>query len=86
MKTIDNYINERLNPRHLGSAGIIGKFPAGETITEVTKFLKNNGFKELELPKAHSNYDHYYYINNYKGRCYVVDGLTVFFADSSEYI
>jgi hypothetical protein len=46
MKTIDNYINERLNPRHLGSTD---KFPIDGTVEEVCKFLKTNGFKEIKF-------------------------------------
>jgi hypothetical protein len=44
MKTIDNYINERLNPRHLGTE----KFPIDGTLDDMIKFLENNGFEELE--------------------------------------
>ena len=45
MKTIDNYINERLNPRHLGSI----KFPIDGTIKDMIKFLENNGFEEIKV-------------------------------------
>ena len=44
MKTIDNYILERLNPRHLGKAK---EFPIDGTLDDVVKFLRNNGFKRL---------------------------------------
>ena len=45
MKTIDNYINERLNPRHLGSTN---KFPINGTIKDMIEFLENNGFEKIE--------------------------------------
>jgi hypothetical protein len=46
MKPIDNYINERLNPRHLGKK--MNKFPIDGTIDDIKVFLKNNGFNEIE--------------------------------------
>ncbi len=49
MKTIDNYINERLNPRHLGSTG---RFPIDGSLQEVIDFLTNQGFKCIGRPKS----------------------------------
>ncbi len=45
MKELSNYINERLNPRHLGSTN---KFPINGTIDDIKVFLKNNRFREIE--------------------------------------
>ena len=45
MKTIDNYINERLNPRHLGSTG---RFPIDGTVEEVIEFLEKQHFEYFE--------------------------------------
>ncbi len=44
MKTIDNYINERLNPRHLGSI----KFPVDGTMEKVIEFLEEQHFEYFE--------------------------------------
>ena len=55
MKTIDNYITERLNPRHLGS---VSKFPVKGTFDEVIKFLEDRGFHELENNKYHIRNSH----------------------------
>jgi hypothetical protein len=44
MKPLNNYILERLNPRHLGSA----EFPVEGTADEVIEFLKGRGFKYSE--------------------------------------
>ena len=44
MKTISNYILERLNPRHLGS----GRFPINGTIKDMIEFLEDNGFTETK--------------------------------------
>lgn len=55
MKTIDNYINERLNPRHLGKAS---EFPVKGTFNEVIKFLEDEGFHELEKNKYHIGNPH----------------------------
>ena len=44
MKTIDNYINERLNPRHLGG----NEFPINGTIKEMATFLERQGFQPRE--------------------------------------
>jgi hypothetical protein len=44
MKTIDNYILERLNPRHLGSTN---RFPIDGTIKDMIRFLEDNEFTEF---------------------------------------
>ena len=38
MKSIDNYINERLNPRHLGHAGEYNPIPIQETLAWEFKY------------------------------------------------
>jgi hypothetical protein len=45
MNTLSNYINERLNPRHLGSTD---KFPIDGTIEEMASFLERQGFQPRE--------------------------------------
>ena len=41
MKTLNNYISERLNPRNLGPAN---SFPLNATIKQISVFLKSHGF------------------------------------------
>jgi hypothetical protein len=45
MKTIDNYILERLNPRHLGKAS---EFPGDLDPDKIKDFLKSEGFTEIK--------------------------------------
>ena len=47
MKTIDNYILERLNPRHLGKTS---EFPIDGTLEEMIIFMYNNGFTDIGKP------------------------------------
>jgi hypothetical protein len=49
MKAIDNYILERLNPRHLGSTN---RFPIDGTLAEIGKFLKKIGFVEVYVTRT----------------------------------
>ena len=44
MKTIDNYINERLNPKNLGTE----KFPRDLDPDKIKDFLKSEGFTEIK--------------------------------------
>lgn len=48
MKTINDYISERLNPRNLGP--YIKEFPFGKSIKETILFLRYKGFEEIENP------------------------------------
>lgn len=46
MQTINNYITERLNPRHLGGF----KFPIDGTIKDIIKFLESCEFVQIPHP------------------------------------
>jgi hypothetical protein len=73
MKTLNNYILERLNPKHLGYSG----FPIDGTIEEMIKYLENYGFERI--PAADNAI---YTMNNQKGRkvIWVLGGM-IRFAD-----
>jgi hypothetical protein len=84
MITIDNYINERLNPRHLGPSG---RFPIGGTLDKMIEFLEDNEFKPLggdtnisiinKVDKLHGRYFHFYKMNG--------DYACLSFADTSKH-
>jgi hypothetical protein len=46
MKTINSYILERLNPRHLGSHSL-SEFPLSSSAEVIVRFLKEKGFVEI---------------------------------------
>lgn len=66
MKAIDNYITERLNPRHLGEAR---EFPIKGSLDDIAGFLRKNGFKEVHE-------DHERKLYNYgpgSGKVFLID-------------
>jgi hypothetical protein len=69
MKHIDNYILERLNPRHLGSIKS-GKFPIGQPIEVVENFLKEHGFDEIDIPLFPAFVDYAYVFGRKNARHY----------------
>jgi hypothetical protein len=77
MKTINNYINERLNPRHLGS---VENFPVDSTIDEVAEFLKRRGFSEIDFSTDTTDT----FNSNPKKKVFMKRGLWIRFADMSK--
>jgi hypothetical protein len=56
MKTIDDYILERLNPRHLGTTS---EFPVRGTAEGVAGFLESRGFEELEADDSWDSWEQF---------------------------
>lgn len=91
MKSLDNYISERLNPGHLGPTDV---FPMGGTVDSVINFLNRHGFEKVEFNKKNPNYhDASNELSKYKGKGFVVLGSnfyggptmkTIMFADTSQ--
>ena len=79
MKTIDNYINERLNPRHLGSTD---KFPIDGTINKVVNFLKRYEFEQVELGSG--SYSIVKQFNKQHIRGFIISSNSIWFADTSK--
>jgi hypothetical protein len=79
MKTIDNYINERLNPRHLGK---VSEFPIDGTLEERIKFLENKGFTDIGKPSL-SPGARVERFNFFKGRVFEYKEDILRFADTS---
>ncbi len=77
MKTIDNYILERLNPRHLGPTD---KFPIDGTLDEVVEFLKRHGFEQVEL----ESYGIVKQFNERHIRGFIISSTNIWFADTSK--
>jgi hypothetical protein len=83
MKTIDNYISERLNPRHLGPAAV---FPVGASFARTRKFLIKAGFEEFQSPSHHlSEYPTIFNMENKK--CFLINKNLgyIAFADTSKH-
>lgn len=75
MKSIDNYILERLNPRNLGPE-LIKEFPIDGSIEQIVNFLKSRGFKHADgIDKG----DYYSFnnvclkLNKLKSKVYLID-------------
>jgi hypothetical protein len=67
MKTIDNYILERLNPGHLGKP----RFPINGTIKDMIEFLEDNGFHDIQVTSLlNQKYAEEY--DEHKNKCYSV--------------
>ena len=86
MKTIDNYILERLNPRHLGSTD---KFPINGTMDEIVEFLKRQGYEKLHNRYYASEWHQFVSIFNHlhiQGWMYYLAGdfTTLTFADTTD--
>ena len=84
MQTIDNYINERLNPRHLGG----NEFPIDATPEDMIKFLEDNGFYGIQVTSLRDQtYAEEY--DEHKNKCYSVifydpnHYASILFADTS---
>lgn len=77
MKPINNYINERLNPRQLGPSKM---FPVSGTCDEMIDFLKSLGFEQIySLGSVLSDYPKKF--NEVKRRAFFVNrsmGFIVF--------
>jgi hypothetical protein len=83
MKSLNNYITERLNPRHLGKS----KFPIKGPINNVVNFLKRLGFTEFkptDIIHWQSWYDVVYSFEQVGGYVFAWSPLMVRFADTSE--
>ena len=93
MKTINDYISERLNPRNLGP--YIKEFPFGKSIKETILFLRYRGFEEIENPWPTSYKiieDYIPVFNKCKRKGFIAKfitigsetGLSLLFADTSK--
>jgi hypothetical protein len=80
MKTIDNYILERLNPRHLGSTN---RFPIDGTYKKVVDFLKEHRFKEIDIQNDKLNEACLVFNKEYE-KCFSQDEeFIIMFADTT---
>ena len=83
MKTINNYILERLNPRHLGPVAV---FPIGSSLAHTRKFLIKMGFEEFQSPSHHlGDYPKIFNMENKK--CFLINKILgyIAFADTSKH-
>jgi hypothetical protein len=85
MKTLNNYITERLNPKHLGHTA--GKFPIEGTIDDMIKYLQGLGFGEFpDFPGTLGDYADFFDKENTKG--YIVykelNGKGLFFTNTTK--
>jgi hypothetical protein len=78
MKTIDNYINERLNPKRLGHT--MGEFPSVLTLENIIEYLKDCGFEEVEFePGTNFKYrDASNELNRQNRKCFVILGSKIY--------
>ena len=85
MKTIDNYISERLNPKKLGPSR--SKFPIDGSLQEVVNFLKEWGFTEIQGEEGYKLSDVIDAFNKSNSKVFYVsrNGNGVRFADTSEH-
>jgi hypothetical protein len=81
MQTINNYINERLNPRHLGK---VSKFPIDGTIKDIIKFLESCEFVQIPSVKGFNGTKDAF--NSNKSRCFINNPSrnAIWFADTSK--
>jgi hypothetical protein len=75
MQTINNYINERLNPKHLGST----KFPISGTLDNIKDFLEHNDFEEIRKSPFPTKY-----FNKMKIKGFMYNSTYLWFADTSK--
>lgn len=79
--SLQTYITERLNPRHLGS---VNKFPIDGTIKDIIKFLESCEFVQIPSVKGFNRTKEAF--NSSKSRCFINNpsGDAIWFADTSK--